>query len=190
VRKTLIIICAVLVVLALAGAGVALWQAAAAQREATELRAQVHTLESRLQDEQERNSVAEEAVAQAQRDAGDAVEKAAAVDKRVSAALRGLRKQIGDLGTPTEKTSAIQECGNKPAGGAWTYGQVDGAGHFNLTARNVSCPEARYLVDHINFESSSLYYPGWSCGYVRQEFEFSDIRCTSGIKVIRWQTGA
>jgi hypothetical protein len=33
-------------------------------------------------------------------------------------------------------------------------------------------------------------YPGWTCEYVSHEYEFADIRCTSGIKVVRFQTGS
>ena len=90
----------------------------------------------------------------------------------------------------TEEASAIKECGNKPAGGAWTYDQVQGAGLFNLTTRNVSCDEARSLVDQIDFSGDTPSYPGWTCEFVTQKYEFADIRCTSGIKVVRFQTGA
>jgi hypothetical protein len=184
----------VAVTFALAGvAGTALWQAASAEREVKALRLQVDALQSRLLGAQGTDEDAEEAAAKAERNAEDALEKATAVDRRVRAALRELRKQISSLKAASETTSDVRECGNKPAGGAWTYEQVQGAGHFNLTARNVSCADARDIVDQITFETDPPYepqYPGWSCTYVRQEFEFSDIRCTSGSKVIRWQSGA
>jgi hypothetical protein len=90
-------------------------------------------------------------------------------------------------------TSEVQECGNKQGGGSWTYGAVDGAGIFNLTARNLPCPNARFIVDHIRFRSRppyEPYYPGWSCRREQQGFESSETRCMSGNKIIRWQSGA
>jgi hypothetical protein len=171
-------------------AGAALWQAASAHRELRSLRSQVERLESRLL---VANGESDEASVQAERNAEAALEKATAVDKRVRAAVRALRKQISALERTPKATPDVQECGNKPAGGAWTYEQVAGAGDFNLTARGVLCADARYIVDHTTFGNNPPYepqYPGWSCGYLRQEFEFSDIRCTSGTKVVRWQSGA
>ena len=108
-------------------------------------------------------------------------------------------RDVGELpaepGAPasSEATSTTQECGNKPADGEWTYGEVEGAGHFNLTARNVPCDEARAIVDRVAFATAPPYepsYPGWSCRYVSRGQEFTDIRCTSGDKVVRWQSGA
>jgi hypothetical protein len=175
------------VALTLAGlTAVAIWQAASAHREVRSLRSEVQTLESRLP----RANTEADAVAKAERDAQTAFEKATAVEKRLTAGLRAVRRQISGLQTTSEAASAIQECGNKPAGGAWTYEQVLGAGHFNLTARNVSCTEARSVVDQIDFSSDPPSYPGWTCEYVSHEYEFADIRCTSGIKVVRFQTGS
>ena len=176
------------VALILAGlTGVAIWQATSAHRELRSLRDEVETLESRLLTG---NTDADEVATEAERNAQVAAEKATAVNKRLTAALRVVRRQINSLKTTSEAAPAIEECGSKPAGGAWTYGEVQGAGLFNLTASNVSCVEARSLVDQVDFSSDPPSYPGWTCQFISEGYEFADIRCTSGIKVVRWQTGA
>lgn len=153
-------------------------------------------LKSRLREERGASGEVKEALVRAQRDARDARQKAAAANERITVALRSLRRQIMELkaaDAPSAQTADISECGNKAAGGSWTGSDVSGAGDFNLTARNLSCVEARAIVDHMKFESDppyAPYYPGWSCGYLTQAYEFNDIRCTSGSKAIRWQSGA
>jgi hypothetical protein len=143
-----------------------------------------------LQQLDQRIAALDKRVADLQAQLEDEQATATAVEKRLTAGLRAVRRQVSGLETTSEAASAIQECGNKPAGGAWTYEQVQGAGHFNLTARNVSCAEARSVVDQIDFSSDPPSYPGWTCEFVAQEYELSDIRCTSGIKVLRFQTGS
>jgi hypothetical protein len=58
------------------------------------LRSEVETLESRLLTG---NTDADKAAAEAERNAQAAVEKATAVDRRLTAALRAVRRQISDL---------------------------------------------------------------------------------------------
>src|SRR6266511_4860641 len=78
--------------LALSGlAGAAFWRAASADRELRSLRSQVDTLESRLL---AANGEAEDAAAQAEQHAQAALEKATAVDKRLTTAVRALRKHV------------------------------------------------------------------------------------------------
>ena len=189
-------------VLVMSAIAAAFWQARSAQQDMRALEDDLAALEERIIEADDEDARAAEIAKQAERRATRALEEAATVERRLSKAVRRLSKAVRSLredvsaisvAEPEEETPAIQECGNQPAGGSWTYGDVDGAGHFNLTAQGLSCTEARYIVDHINFGSSPPYepnYPGWSCAYVKQEYEFTDIRCTSGSKVIRWQGAA
>jgi hypothetical protein len=93
------------------------------------------------------------------------------------------------------QAAPIRECGNYPSeNNHWTYRSIRGAGIGNVTSRRIACAEARHIVLHVRFGRRAPYrphYPGWSCRYVRQGYEFADIRCTaSGGRVVRWQAGA
>lgn len=92
------------------------------------------------------------------------------------------------LSAPAGASAApIKECGNYD-GLRWTYGQIQGAGTFNVTARVVGCREARTVALKASPERR---FRGWSCRYVDQGYEYADVRCTkSGGRVVRWQSGA
>jgi TolA-binding protein len=143
-----------------------------------------------LQQLDQRIAALDKRVADLQAQLEDEQAKATAVEKRLTARLRAVRRQISGLETTSEAVSSIQECGNKPAGGAWTYEPILGAGHTNLTAANLSCSEARSVVDQLDFSSDPPSYPGWTCEFVSHKYEFAEIRCTSGIKALRFQTGS
>lgn len=91
------------------------------------------------------------------------------------------------LVAPAGATAApIEECGNFD--GHWTYDTLQGAGTYNVTARVVSCREARTVA--LKAEPGRRF-GGWSCRYMDQGYEFADVRCTKpGGRVIRWQAGA
>jgi hypothetical protein len=92
--------------------------------------------------------------------------------------------------------SPIRECGNygwieEEEATGWTYGEIDGAGIFNVTTRGVSCRYARKFVLSWNGQVGRRHHRGFSCRYVSEEYEYADIRCTRRPgRVIRWQTGA
>jgi hypothetical protein len=92
--------------------------------------------------------------------------------------------------------AAINECGNygwieSKARAGWTYGQIDGAGIFNVTTRTVRCRYARRFVRSWDGQVGADHHRRFRCRYVSQDYEYADIRCTRrGGKVIRWQTGA
>jgi hypothetical protein len=101
------------------------------------------------------------------------------------------------LGSPAAVSAAtIRECGNygwitDEGTTGWTYGEVDGAGIFNVTTRKVSCRYARRFVRSWDGQVGGRRHRRFRCRYVSQAYEYADVRCTrrSG-KVIRWQTGA
>jgi hypothetical protein len=118
-------------------------------------------------------------------------------DERATKTVTVVETRTETVTTPSttgETTGAsIRECGNRPLGGTWTYGEVQGAGDFNVTARNVSCATARAVVERVRFASKPPHEPhlaGWSCAYVSKQEEVADIRCTAGSNVVRWQTGS
>jgi hypothetical protein len=83
----------------------------------------------------------------------------------------------------------VTEDGDGPL---WTYEPISGAGTFNVTSRAVGCATARRVVRRTKYVRSGPRGPaGWRCGYVREAYEFVDIRCTAtGGRVVRWQSGA
>jgi hypothetical protein len=87
----------------------------------------------------------------------------------------------------------ITECGswgyNERTGrSGWTYGEISGAGIYNVTTRNVSCSTARRFVRR--YRGTDTYYPTWRCKEFN-DYEFSDTRCTASRgRVIHWQAGA
>ena len=88
--------------------------------------------------------------------------------------------------------ASIVECGNYGATASgrvgWTYGDIEGAGIYNVTTRNVGCATARRFVRR--YRGTDTYYPTWRCREIN-DYEFSDIRCTASRgRVIHWQTGA
>jgi hypothetical protein len=101
---------------------------------------------------------------------------------------------VAAVGTPAAMAAPVKECGNKAAGGRWTYGQIDGAGTFNLTARAVSCATARRFHDRLyrsGVYGRSFRYQGYSCRDLAYgAWEYTDVRCVAGARVIRWQGGA
>jgi hypothetical protein len=95
------------------------------------------------------------------------------------------------LATPAH-AAPIVECGNYGATASgrvgWTYADIEGAGIYNVTTRNVRCSSARGFVRR--YRGTDTYYPTWRCREVN-DYEFSDIRCTASRgRVIHWQTGA
>jgi hypothetical protein len=98
----------------------------------------------------------------------------------------------GAFAFPGAASAAVVECGNYGADDygdvGWTYGEISGAGIFNVTTRRVGCRTARKFVLSWNGNGR---YRGYRCRYVSQAYEFADIRCTASRgRVIRWQTGA
>jgi hypothetical protein len=88
--------------------------------------------------------------------------------------------------------SPIIECGNYGASASgrvgWTDGDIEGAGIYNVTTRNVGCATARRFVRR--YRGTDTYYPTWRCREVN-DYEFSDVRCAASRgRVIHWQTGA
>lgn len=69
----------------------------------------------------------------------------------------------------------------------WTYRQIFGATPAaNLTTRHVRCrPARRFALSYRGLTS----HPRWRCSQY-SEWEFSDVRCTWGRKVIHWQAGS
>ena len=100
------------------------------------------------------------------------------------------------LAVPSPASAApIRECGNFDFGtGRWTYGQVRGAGHFNLTTRRVWCTVARQVAmrAYNTYEGGRRWrWRGWRCRIVSRRHEFSDARCKKRrVHVVRWQSGA
>ena len=98
---------------------------------------------------------------------------------------------VAALAVPAS-AAPIVECGNYGATSSgrvgWTYGEIEGAGIYNVTTRNVGCSTARRFVRR--YRGTDTYYPTWRCREVN-DYEFSDIRCTASRgRVIHWQTGA
>lgn len=92
----------------------------------------------------------------------------------------------------------IRECGNfDPGKGRWTYGQVQGAGLFNLTTRRVWCTVARRVAlrAYNTYERDRRWrWRGWQCRVLSSGYESSDTRCKKRRDgrwhVVRWQSGA
>jgi hypothetical protein len=120
--------------------------------------------------------------------------------RRKSLALLAQAALIGCLVTggaaafvPATASAAVRNCGNYD-GLEWTYDQIQGAGIFNVTARNTGCGTAR----RISLRSFNTYrggrrwqYGRWTCKIVRQGYEYTKARCArSGGRVVKWETGA
>ncbi len=119
---------------------------------------------------------------------------------------RGLRSSgaiaavgVGFLLVPSAASAApIRECGNYGDTGSgrvgWTFGEVYGAGIFNLTSRRVSCRTARRVARYSY--PTDRYVRRWSwrgyrCRILSSAHEYSDQRCTKiGGRVVRWQSGS
>ena len=96
----------------------------------------------------------------------------------------------------TASAAPVRECSNyDPGKQRWTYGEVQGAGIFNVTSRVTRCPRARKITlraPSANKTGKKVWrYRAWTCRYLRQEYEATDTRCTkSGGRVVRWQSCA
>ncbi len=93
----------------------------------------------------------------------------------------------------------IRECGNYGDRGdgtfGWTYGQVYGAGTFNVTTRRVWCTVARRVAlrAYNTYERGDEVWRwrGWYCRRLSSGYESSDTRCRKRrVHVVRWQSGA
>jgi hypothetical protein len=102
------------------------------------------------------------------------------------------------LFAPSAASAApIRECGNygwKDGGMRWTYGQIEGAGIFNVTSRRVWCSVARQVARRAynTYAGGQTWrWKGWRCRILRSAHEFSDTRCTKRrTHIVRWQAAA
>ena len=105
----------------------------------------------------------------------------------------------------TAHADTVRECGNygitrgqtPEADGTlrphWTMKQLDGAGIFNVTARNVGCRAARRVVLRSRgsgVPTSKWRWRGWGCSTLDEKWEYMMIRCTKASRAVRWETGA
>jgi hypothetical protein len=82
-------------------------------------------------------------------------------------------------------TSRITDCGWWGGGGIWTRRAPQGFS-MHLTTRNVPCWFARPFMKH--YRGTDSYFPRWTCREINQ-YESADVRCVSGLRVIRWVGG-
>ena len=91
------------------------------------------------------------------------------------------------LAIPASAEAApIRECGDYNMDtGRLTFGSVpSGVWLGNVTVRGTTCRTALRMV------RSSGDLPGWRCRNRQTAVETTDVRCTRGSRVIRYQTGA
>ena len=99
----------------------------------------------------------------------------------------------GALLYPAAAGAVVRECGNYD-GVEWTFEQIQGAGIFDVTAKNVGCGTARRVV----LRSGTTYkhpqtrwrYGRWTCRFRSTGIESSATRCARGNRVVRWESGA
>jgi hypothetical protein len=67
-----------------------------------------------------------------------------------------------------------------------------GAGVYNVTSRNVGCRTARSFARRASRVCGLgvCHYRSFTCRTRQTGEELADTRCTSGRRVIRWQSGA
>jgi hypothetical protein len=112
--------------------------------------------------------------------------------KRLACVISALAVALACAAAPAAAVP-VRECGNygyldSRGMVGWTRGQVDGAGIFNVTSRNVPCSTARRFV--LRYRDTDTYFPTWRCRE-SNDYEFSDVRCAASRgRVIHWQTGA
>ena len=87
-------------------------------------------------------------------------------------------------GPPNAAAASVRECGD-----------MSSALAYNITARVVSCREARRVVRAWNLgaarQGGGGYSRGLNCRYRDTGYEAGDIRCTGNRRrVVRWQTGS
>jgi hypothetical protein len=82
-------------------------------------------------------------------------------------------------------TSRITDCGWW-GGVGWTRTAPQGFS-MHLTTRNVRCSFARPFMRR--YRGTDSYFPRWTCREINQ-YESADVRCVSGVRVIRWVGGA
>jgi hypothetical protein len=183
--RTIAIVAAVCAIVLAALAGLALWRAVAAGREADALEVRVEALEAA-------GPAEDPSVSAVGRD----VRATAGRVDALTEALATLEERVGELDAAIVRVPrGVLECGSRSAGGSggWTSGPVQGAGDFNVTARNTGCAEARAVVEGVEFAPDPPYrpsYPGWECAFLEQGYEYAQIRCTAGDKAVRWETGS
>ncbi len=101
-------------------------------------------------------------------------------------------------GPAVASAAPIRECGNygyKNGAVRWTYGEIEGAGIFNVTSRRVWCSVARRVARRAynTYERGDTVWrwKGWRCKRVKTGYESSDTRCTKRrIHIVRWQAGS
>ena len=94
---------------------------------------------------------------------------------------------------PATADAAVRDCGTFN-GLEWSNEPLEGAGIFNVRAKNTSCTTAR----RVTLRAFTTYrggrrwqYGKWSCKILDQAIEYTKARCArSGDRVVRWETGA
>lgn len=119
------------------------------------------------------------------------------MSKLVSRSVRLVATTLVAFGVAAPSASADlrrHDCGSYPvlneATGeyGWGYGELDGAGNWNVVARGVTCTVAR----RVSLKASpGRSYRGWKCRYLQRSYEYSKIRCSrSSGRTVSWQAGA
>lgn len=111
---------------------------------------------------------------------------------RCAAAALVCSAAMAGLGAGSAQAAGISECGNwgwrdSTQTMSWGMTPIQGAGIYNLTTRGVGCTTARKFVRR--YRGTDTYYPTWNCRE-SNGYESGDTRCTSGSRVIHWQSGA
>lgn len=96
--------------------------------------------------------------------------------------------------SPAVAAEPVRKCGNYDLE-RWTYGQVYGAGIFNVKARVVRCRTARRVairsLHRARPDAGVWRWRVWTCRLLAEGYEFYDVRCRARRgRMVRYQTGA